>query len=256
MQILLLTLLALASPAAALNDAANPLAKVLDLMDSLTAKVTAEGEAEAKAYKEYVEWCDDVSKNTGFTIKDLTSKQGKLEASIGQLTADIDVCVSRVAELAGAISTSESELKSATGIRDKESADFAASEKELMEAIDALERAVRILEKEMAKNPASLAQVDTSNMQAMLKGIGAVMDAAAFPAEDRKTLLALAQSQSKDESDDLEFGAPAAASYKSHSSGILDVLEDMKEKAEGQLSDIRKAESRSRHNCVMLKQSL
>ena len=30
---------------------ANPLGKVLELMDSLTAKVTAEGEAEAKAYK-------------------------------------------------------------------------------------------------------------------------------------------------------------------------------------------------------------
>ena len=32
--------------------------------------------------------------------------------------------------------------------------------------------------------------------------------------------------------------------------------EDMKEKAEGQLSDLRKAESASRHNFEMLKQSL
>jgi len=90
----------------------------------------------------------------------------------------------------------------------------------------------------------------------MLKGLSAVMDAAAFPATDRKTLLALAQSQSKEDSDDLELGAPAAATYKSQSGGILDVLEDMKEKAEGQLSDIRKAESSSRHNFEMLKQSL
>jgi len=132
----------------------------------------------------------------------------------------------------------------------------AASEKELMEAIDALERAVRILEKEMAKSPASFAQVDTSNMQKLIQGLSAILDAAAFPATDRKKLLALAQSQSKDESDDLELGAPAAASYKSHSGGILDVLEDMKEKAEGQLSDIRKAESSSSHNFKMLQQSL
>ena len=34
----------------------------------------------------------------------------------------------------------------------------------------------------------------------------------------------------KDESDDLELGAPAAASYKSHSGGILDVLEDVNTK--------------------------
>ena len=32
---------------------ANPLGKVIELMDSLTAKITAEGEAEAKAYKDF-----------------------------------------------------------------------------------------------------------------------------------------------------------------------------------------------------------
>ena len=31
--------------------------KVMELMDSLTAKITAEGEEEAKAFKEYFEWC-------------------------------------------------------------------------------------------------------------------------------------------------------------------------------------------------------
>merc|ERR1719464_331816 len=41
-----------------------------------------------------------------------------------------------------------------------------------------------------------------------------------------------------------------------HSSGILDVLEDLKEKAEEQLADLRKAEVNTRHNYDMLKQSL
>merc|ERR1740121_2037531 len=36
----------------------------------------------------------------------------------------------------------------------------------------------------------------------------------------------------------------------------MDVLEDLKEKAEGQLSDLRKAETNTRHNYDMLKQSL
>merc|ERR1719480_115828 len=52
------------------------------------------------------------------------------------------------------------------------------------------------------------------------------------------------------------MGAPAAAVYKSHSSGIIDVLEDMKEKAEAELSDLRKEETNSKHNYDMLKQSL
>jgi hypothetical protein len=52
------------------------------------------------------------------------------------------------------------------------------------------------------------------------------------------------------------LGAPAAATYKTHSTNILDVLEDMKEKAEEQLSELRKAETSAKQNFNMLKQSL
>ena len=47
-----------------------------------------------------------------------------------------------------------------------------------------------------------------------------------------------------------------AAIYRSHSGGILDVLEDMKEKVEEQLASLRKTEMNAKHNFAMLKQSL
>jgi len=56
--------------------------------------------------------------------------------------------------------------------------------------------------------------------------------------------------------DSEEFGAPTAATYKSHSGGIIDVLEDLKEKAESQLAELRKAEGADKQNYDMLKQSL
>ena len=37
---------------------------------------------------------------------------------------------------------------------------------------------------------------------------------------------------------------------------IVDVLEDLRETAEGELSELRKAEANSAHNFAMLKQSL
>ncbi len=40
------------------------------------------------------------------------------------------------------------------------------------------------------------------------------------------------------------------------SSGIVGVLADMKDKAESELSDLRRAENNAQHNCNMLKQSL
>merc|ERR1740122_311695 len=122
----------------------------------------------------------------------------------------------------------------------------------LMEVLSALERAISILEKEYAKNPASFAQVYSTKVQNILHSLSLVADAAAFSVVDKQRLLALAQT---DQGDDM-MGAPAAAVYKSQSGGIIDVLEDMKEKAESQLAELRKAEGASQHNYAMLKQSL
>merc|ERR1719223_80388 len=85
-----------------------------------------------------------------------------------------------------------------------------------------------------------------------IQALSAILDAAAFNTQDQKKLLALVQASDDDE----DSGAPAAAVYKSKAGNIVDVIEDMKEKAEGQLSDLRKAEVTARQNFAMLKNSL
>merc|ERR1719235_1072842 len=223
----------------------DPLGKVFQLMADLTAKITKEGEEEAKAFKEYVEWCDNAAANLHYEIKTGEAKKAELEALISKCAADIEACSVKIEDLSGAIAADEKELKEATAVR----------EKELMDAIDTLDRAIAILSKEMSKNPASLAQVDTRNLDSVLKGLNAVINAASFSAQDQAKLTALVQ-QSSESDDEQEPGAPAAAVYKTHSTSIFDVLEDMKEKAESQLDELRKAESNSKHNYEMLKQSL
>jgi len=240
----------------ALQADANPLSKVYDLMDELVAKINAEGEAEAKAYKEFFAWCDDMAKNAGFGIKTAESKKEKLEAKIGELTSSITVCVSKIEELVASIAADDAELKNATAIRKKENDEFTKNEAELMDCLDTLERAIGILSKEMEKNPAALAQIDTSSTERLVQTLGAVISAAGFAGADKTKLITLIQSQQGASEDDQDTGAPAAAVYKSHSSGIIDVLEDMKEKAEAELSDLRKEETNSKHNYDMLKQSL
>jgi len=238
--------------ALAAAEQSNPLGKVFELMSALESKIVKEGEAEAKAFKEFFEWCDSSSQNLNNEIKTGKTSQEKLEAKIGELTSDIDVSESEIEKLAAAVSSAEGELGEATGIREKEAADFAASEKELVETVDTLDRAVSIISSEMAKNPAALAQIDSSSMSGLVQSLSAVVDAAGFSSTDKEKLVALVQSKQEDS----EMGAPAAATYKSQSGGIVDVLEDLKEKAEGELSDARKAESSAKHNYGMMKQSL
>merc|ERR1719236_349205 len=91
-------------------------------------------------------------------------------------------------------------------------------------------------------------------MGSLLQSLNVVVDAAGFTSNDKQKLTALIQSQQS--SEDNEAGAPAAAAYKSQSGGIVDMLEDLKEKAEGELAEARKAESSAKHNFDMMKQSL
>merc|ERR1719443_1576754 len=91
-------------------------------------------------------------------------------------------------------------------------------------------------------------------MNSLVNGLGAVVDAAGLTNTDQQKLVALVQAQQGAE--DSESGAPAAAVYKSQSGGIVDVLEDLKEKAEAELADARKTESTAAHNYAMMKQSL
>lgn len=242
------------SAVAAVRDAQNPLGEVISLLDNLAAKITKEGETEAAAYVEFVEWCDDASKNKGFEIKTGEATKAKLQATIGKTAGDAEAATAKIEELASSIAGDESDLKSATTIRQKEVADFTASEAELVESIDTIGRAVTIIEREMQKNPAAFAQVDASSFNSVIQSLSAVVDAASFTIADKQRLSSLVQA--REDADDDDLGAPAAAMYKSHSTGILDVLEDLKEKAEEQLAGLRKAETNAQHNYNMLKQSL
>jgi len=247
--------LLLASGVAGEQVQSNPLGKVFELISALDAKIVAEGESEAAAFKEFFSWCDTTSQNVNNEIKTATKSQEKLTAKIGELSSDIEVASAKIEDLASAISTNEGELKEATGIREKEAADFKASETELMATVDTLDRAVSIISSEMSKGgAAALAQIDTSSMTNLIKGLSVVVEAAGFTGEDQQKLVSLVQNQENGE--DSEMGAPAAASYKSQSGGIVDVLQDLKDKAETELAEARKAESTTKHNYAMMKQSI
>jgi hypothetical protein len=78
-----------------------------------------------------------------------------------------------------------------------------------------------------------------------------VMDAAVVSVQDRQRLTALLE-----QSQEAPSGAPTAAAYENHSTGIMDLLAELKVKAEGELAEVRKAEMEKKHRFEMLAQSL
>jgi len=246
-----LCLLALALPVAQANQA-SPITKVLQLMSDMQAKIIGEGEAAHAIYVEFAEMCEERSKNLQFEIKTGNGEVAELKAAIDEETALAASLDTKVEELTASIATDEADLEAATKIRAKENADFMAEEKELSEVIDALQRAIGILEREMAKHGASMMQI--RNAGSLAKTLQLLVEASSLTSADAKGIAALVQTQQG--SDDTETGAPDPAVYKGQSGGIIDTLGDLLEKAESQLAELRNKETAALHEFQMLKQSL
>merc|ERR1719456_1696451 len=95
--------------------------------------------------EEYTKWCDEEENSKQDAITSNKRTIGDLNAVITDSNARIGELSSEIEELAGKISAAEGDLKSATGIRDEEHGSFSATEKELLETVDTLERASAVL---------------------------------------------------------------------------------------------------------------
>mmetsp|Transcript_3072 Transcript_3072/g.8034 ORF Transcript_3072/g.8034 Transcript_3072/m.8034 type:complete len:700 (-) Transcript_3072:77-2176(-) len=254
MRMLLVTLLAL--PALALGTA-SPVQKVVSLLSDLQAKITKEGEEAKATYEKFTEWCEDRSKNTKYEITTAKSEIATLKASIDKSSSLVTELTSKVEELAGSISGLDADIKAAVKIREDESADFAAAEKELVEIVDALQRAIGVLQREAKKKYGSAsALLQLRGADGVVQAVKTMVEAAMIGSPDARTLTAFVQNAQADSNDDSELGAPAAAVYESQGGGIIETLEGLLDKAEEQLDGARKKETTSRHNFEMLKQSL
>jgi hypothetical protein len=233
--------------ASAQAEATSPIGKVIQLLSDLQAKVIGEGEQAQKTYAEFSEWCEERSKNVGYEIKTGKSEVAALKATIEQETALIASLTSKVEDLSAGIATDDADLKAAIEIRGKEAAAFATEEKELMDIVNTLERAIGLLE----KHGSAFLQSSVRSATSLAEALSVMVKASVFSSADAERLKDLAQG-----TDDGSFGPPEAAVYEGHSADIVQTLEDLMEKAQAQLDGARKTETASLHNFEMLKQSL
>merc|ERR1719487_1668259 len=98
------------------------------------------------------------------------------------------------------------------------------------------------------------------NTQALISALSALIEATSIGQKSRDRLQGfLQEAQNAEEGEDLRLRAPVQGvvhEYESHSGGILGTLQDMEEKAQGQLSDLRKGEMEAAFSFQMVKQGL
>merc|ERR1719207_462053 len=240
--------------AADVSASVNPIQKVLELMEDLRKKVLLDGEVEQKQFEKYGEWCKDEAVSKQYEIKTAEAKVEDYTAVIAKETATILDADSTIGDMAKVVARNEQDLAAATEIRDKEHADFVASDAELAETVDMLGRAIGIIAKEMKGS--SFAQISKGAVKELVSTLEVVAKSSVVSSDDQEKLTALIQAADEDGDDFLSATAPDAKAYESHSGSILDVLEDMKEKAMAMKNEGEKSEMKAQHSFEMLAASI
>jgi len=129
---------------------ANPIRKVVTMLQNMQKKVVAEGEKEAELFEKYMCYC----KTSG---GDLSKSIADADTKVPQLGADIKEGEAKKAQLDEDIkqhqvdrSAAKSAMASATALREKEAAEFAKEASESEANIAAVSKATTAIEKGMA----------------------------------------------------------------------------------------------------------
>jgi hypothetical protein len=125
----------------------RPIAKVVKLLQDMTAQLTKEAEEDAEAYESMACWCETGDKQKAKEIADGQQSSTDLGASIEELTAKGAQLRADLEALETSVSEETAALTQATAIRDKEKAEFVASEKDMLVSITSLKGAVITLSK-------------------------------------------------------------------------------------------------------------
>jgi chromosome segregation ATPase len=239
-------------------SASSPVAKVIQLLDELKAKVSADLTVEAKSMEEYTQFCDDEQSTKQYAIKTAKRQIDNFNAVIEDASGQIQDHTADIETVGTEMAAKSQEASAAKKVRDNESADFVAAQKELVDSIDTLGRAIIIIKREMSFIQTGNKKPDfAKQLTGISQALSHVIDAAWLDSGSRRALQTFVE-ESVESEDDLRLKQPQAIvkAYENKSGGIVETLEEMKDKAESALNKLRREETNAKHAFQLLHQSL
>lgn len=240
--------------------------QALKLLSNLQTQVSEEGKEAEKVFDDEKKLCSGRSRELRHSHEGVKTELAKSDAELAQANIEIDTMSTKIEELAVAIASDENDLKEAQKLRDEEASVFVKEEQGLMSTVDALDRALAIVGHEQRKvyKSQALLQME-STATPLVEALSAVVEASAVGAADRQRLQALIQSSqttvATEDAEDADVDAalgvePSPVAYSSKSGNLVAVLNEVLEKAQGELEKLRREEQEKLHSFQLLKQSL
>jgi len=228
-------LLGLVAGAAASNAdlEANPIRKIVTLLQDMQAEITEEGKKEQELYDKYMCYCETSTGDLEKSAASATAKISELSAKVEEETAEKTQLDQELAEHKSDREGAQKELAEAAAIREKEAAAFSEEDATAQTNLDALNGALPALEKGMGA--AALVQLPGNPMKTITKLVQGAPSLSQF---DRNQVLAFLQEQ---------------GDYAPQSGQIVGILKQMGEEMAASIKESRADEANSAAGFEQLK---
>jgi len=215
--------------AIALSSANTPVSKVVDLLSNMSAKAKSGKKEEEVQYAAYRRWCLDTQQATEQSITDANEKIELLSSAIQKNVATIRNNNLQIEGHNHDINVWKNDIATANKIRDTEHEDFVKLANDYDESIDALGRAIQVLQSQ---------NQDRDQAATLLVQVQKI------PGIDIKKLnsfLALG-------GDNLDV-----AGYEFQSKGVIEMLKDLHNKFRDEVEKLRhdEAENKNAHSLLL-----
>jgi DNA repair exonuclease SbcCD ATPase subunit len=208
----------------------RPVTKVVNLLKDMLKQLEKEAEEDEEIYDQLACWCATNEKEKTKSVAEAEQRITDLTTSIEDLTASSSRLGTEIKNLAKEVAENQHALDQAKAIRQKELAEFVQEQKDLLQSIDGLASAIKVLSKH---NGASFLQVDiqgaVSTIQYQVAKNSKYLEGVITPTERKKISSFIQES--------------ASAKYAPQSGEIFGILEQMKESFEANLAELQKEEA-------------
>jgi len=207
----------------------RPVTKVVNLLKDMLQQLEKEAEEDEEIYDQLACWCATNEKEKTKSVANAEAHITDLTTSIEDLTASSSRLGTEIKNLEKEVAENQHALDQATAIRQKELAEFVQEEKDLLQSIDGLASAIKVLSKH---NGAAFLQVDVQGAMSTIQyqvAKNAKLLEGVLTHTERKKIAAFIQSSTSER-------------YAPQSGEIFGILEQMKESFENNLSELQKEE--------------
>lgn len=214
--------------------------KVIAMLTDMAAKSNKEKANEEIAFAKFSTWCKQESANLKNDIAKGAQAIELLLAEEEKLTSEAGTLGEAIAKLSSDVATFEADMKAATSQRAKDHEDFLVEQQDYSESVDALDRAIAVLQKQDYDRTGTALLQLTENER--------------LPAKARSLVAAFMGmlGGKSDDPDFMDYQAPEANAYEFQSGTIVEILKKLREDFNTKLGQCQKEEMNSKHAYDMI----